>query len=272
MSPLWRDEVGVYLSPQHVVLNRMQRGVRPQCVATECLGVEGGSFTNWAPAIATLQAAFQRATWEAAHVRLVIANAWTRYLLVPRESGLQDEREREALARLLMAQTFGDAGDDWKLSLAADAVGHAQLACAIPSTLLDSIHGSVANTGHKIVSLQPQLVVAFNYWRDSLPADCSWFVSLDEGSLAAARLTSNGWDQVRCVRIGSDWPAELRRLQTFARLASSGSAGGRVFVDAPLGLRVFLPDQAEGLVMLDHADRQGDGTLDQLVAYKGMQL
>lgn len=272
MSPLWRDEVGAYLSPQHVVLNRMQRGVRPQCVATECLGVEGGSFNNWAPAVATLQAALQQATWDAAQLRLVIANAWTRYLLLPRESGLQDEREREALARVLMAQTFGDAGDDWTLSLAVDAVGEAQLACAIPCALLDLLDRSVAITGRKIASLQPQLVVAFNYWRSSLPADCSWFVSLDEGSLAAARLTSSGWDQVRCVRIGSDWPAELRRLQTFARLASSGVAGGRVYVDAPLGLRVFLAGAADGLVILDHADRQGEGTLEQLVAFKGMHV
>ena len=33
MSPLWRDEVGIFIGPRRIVLNRMSRGLRPACVA-----------------------------------------------------------------------------------------------------------------------------------------------------------------------------------------------------------------------------------------------
>ena len=48
------------------------------------------------------------------------------------------------------------------------------------------------------------------------------FVTLDEGSLAAVHFNAKQWDYVRSVRIGADWEVELKRLQTFGRLARSG--------------------------------------------------
>ena len=40
MSPLWRDEVGLYLSPRRVVLTRMKRGIRPVHAAERNVVVE----------------------------------------------------------------------------------------------------------------------------------------------------------------------------------------------------------------------------------------
>jgi len=66
-----------------------------------------------------------------------------------------------------------------------------------------------------------------------LPQTNAWFVSVEQGSLAAARLGRNGWERVHGVRIGSDWMRELKRLQTFGRLASNSPEEGQVYVDAP---------------------------------------
>src|SRR5207302_10560663 len=82
-------------------------------------------------------------------------------------------------------------------------------------------------------SLQPQLVAAYEAWRPCLPQSNAWFVSVEQGSLAAARLGRYGWERVHGVRIGSDWMRELKRLQTFRRLASNSPQEGQVFVDAP---------------------------------------
>ena len=70
-------------------------------------------------------------------------------------------------------------------------------------------------------------------WRHCLPQSNAWFVSVEQGSLAAARLGRYGWDRVHSVRIGSDWMRELKRLQTFGRLASNSPQEGQVYVDAP---------------------------------------
>src|SRR2546430_12459555 len=94
--------------------------------------------------------------------------------------------------------------------------------CALPISLL---------------SLQPQLVSAYEAWRHCLPRANAWFVSVEQGSLAAARLGRHGWDRVHGVRIGADWLRELKRLQTFGRLASNSPEEGQVYVDAPQAWR-----------------------------------
>src|SRR5947207_189045 len=84
-----------------------------------------------------------------------------------------------------------------------------------------------------IAEHEQRLVAAYEAWRPSLPSSNAWFVSVEQGSLAAARFGRQGWDRVHGVRIGSDWMRELKRLQTFGRLASSSPEEGQVYVDAP---------------------------------------
>jgi len=48
------------------------------------------------------------------------------------------------------------------------------------------------------------------------------------------------------VRIGADWKRELRRLQTFGRLAGSSPEEGQVYVDAPLAWREVAGNSADG--------------------------
>ncbi len=112
-------------------------------------------------------------------------------------------------------------------------------------------------------SLQPQLVSAYNHWRGKLPDGGAWFVSIEQGTLAAARLTRGGWDRVHSVRIGADWAIELRRLQTFGRLANNSAQEGSVFVDAPAGLRIAAGANAGDLVWLEE-ELAGESTAGKL--------
>ena len=85
----------------------------------------------------------------------------------------------------------------------------------------------------------------------------SWEAPL--AALAAARLGSQGWDRVHSVRIGVDWMRELRRLQTFGRLARHRPEEGQVYVDAPHSWRELASATASGadgggLQWLDEAD------------------
>ena len=59
-------------------------------------------------------------------------------------------------------------------------------------------------------------------------------------------MCGDGIDRVHAVRIGLDWARELKRLQTFGRLASASPADGRVYVDLPEALRVLRPEAVRG--------------------------
>ena len=254
MSPLWRDEVGMYLAQRRVCLVRIGRGIRPIVVREEDHAEPQGA-PGWEAALGLLETRLAQGAWDDARARIVIADQWVRYTIVPWSDALSSADERMAHARQLMASIFGDGLSDWTVSLSEAPPGVPRLACAMPTALLESLRQVAVRHRHRLASVQPQLIAAYNTWRHRLPTDASaWFVTVDEGSLAALRMCGAGIDRVHAVRIGLDWARELKRLQTFGRLASVSPADGRVYVDLPQTLRILRPEMSADLEWLEETD------------------
>ena len=251
MSPLWRDEVGIYVAPRRFCMVRIARGVRPSVLREEDYS-EPQSAPGWEAVLAPLEHQLAQAEWANARVRVVVADQWVRYAVVPWSDALTSSDERIAHARQLMASIFGDALGDWTVSLSEAPPGASRLACAMPTALLESLRELTARHRQKLASVQPQLIAAYNSWRHRLPtATAAWFVTVEAGSLAALRMCGDGIDRVHAVRIGLDWARELKRLQTFGRLARVSPADGRVYVDLPLSLSVLRPEVSADLEWLE---------------------
>jgi hypothetical protein len=254
VSPLWRDEVGIYLAQRRVCLLRIRRGIKPALLQDEN-HVEPLAAPGWEGVLALLEQRLSQGPWSDARARIVVADQWVRYSVVPWSDALSSAAERMAHARELMSGIFGDAMTDWTLSLSEAPPGASCLASAMPSALLESLREMTARHGQKLASVQPQLIAAYNSWRHVLPAgDAAWFVTVEEGSLAALRMCADGIDRVHAVRIGPDWGRELKRLQTFGRLASASPTDGRVYVDLPAALRTLRPENSADLEWLDDAN------------------
>ncbi|MGH8135176.1 MAG: hypothetical protein ACRER4_02415 [Steroidobacteraceae bacterium] len=268
MSLLWRDEVGVFLGPGKLVMSRMRRGLRGLCVAQHFTPLEHQAGAgDWSRGLLALSSELTDPKWRDAHLRVVLADAWVRYALVPSSEALEGEDERLQHARYFMAQVYGDTLEDWDIALADGGGTDGCVAAAMPRALVDGIKAMRTGSA-QIASIQPQLITAFNAWSWRLPPTGGWFVTIEQGSLSAAHFTERGWDRVHSVRIGREWSAELRRLRTFGRLALGSAADERVFVDAPLWLRRIAGAAGEGLEWLEE-QRAGAGTLDTLVELRG---
>jgi len=251
VSPLWRDEVGVYLAQRRLCMVRIGRGMRPAVLREEDL-CEPQAAPGWETILGLLDQQLSQPVWSDARMRVVVADQWVRYTVVPWSDALSSADERMAHARELMASIFGDALGEWTVSLSEAPPGASRLACAMPTALLEALREAAARHGQKLASIQPQLIAAYNTWRHRLPTDAAaWFVTVEAGSLAALRLCGEGIDRVHAVRIGLDWARELKRLQTFGRLASGSPADGRVYVDLPEALRMLRPEPATDLEWLD---------------------
>jgi hypothetical protein len=243
--------VGIYLAQRRVCLVRIGRGIRPTLTRQED-HVEPLASAGWDATLALLEQQLAERSWSDARARVVIADQWVRYSVVPWSDSLNSEAERLGHARELMAGVFGDAMSDWTVSMSEAPPGASRLASAMPTALLDALREMTVRHDQKLVSVQPQLIAAYNTWRHVLPAgEAAWFVTVEEGSLAALRMCGDGIDRVHAVRIGLDWARELKRLQTFGRLASASPSDGRVYVDLPAALRLLRPEMSADLEWLD---------------------
>ena len=264
MLPLWRDEVSIHLAPRRLALVRMSRGLKPRRLAAFEVTVEAGDPGSWRPALTALGRHLGEPPWQTANARLVLCDLWVRYAIVPWSDELQGNSERLTHARYALADTYGDLVANWTVRLSDPVPGRAQIACAMPTALFTELSDLIEHRGLRLLSLQPQLIAAFNRWRERLPESGAWLVSIEEGSLAAARLAPGGWDRVHVVRIGHDWPVELKRLQTFARLAGARPEDGRVFIDAPQSLRPKADVDDQGLEWLGSGEGPDAPTEDRV--------
>lgn len=251
MSPLWCDEIGIHLSPGRVCMVRLNKGIGPVVSAEHEEELEGATAGQWAGSLAVVDTLLSQQAWQGAALRFVLADCWARYAIVPWVSELGSSDEHLAHARQLMLSTYGEALGSWDVRLSEVPPGSARVACSVPAALLEEVRGLCVRHRRKLASLQTQLVMTYQNWRHALPASGAWFVTVGEGTLAAARIGPKGWDRVHTVRIGSDWIRELKRLQVFGRLASASPDEGAVYVDAPQAWRAVAGDAGKDLHWLE---------------------
>lgn len=262
MSPLWRDEVAIYLAPRKLALVRRARGLGARVVASTeiALAVPDAAFGDLGPVLALLADLLAEPTWQGAAARAVVADhPWARYAVVPWPAARLDAAGRLAHARYVLADTYGELVADWTVTLADTPPGRPYVACAMPAALRGALEDVLAPANLALVSLQPQLIAAFNTWRRRLPADDAWFVTVDDGALCAVHLAGGAWDRVHTARLSPDWSVELERLQAFARLTRANGALGRMFVDGPAWMRRDAA-AAAGIEWLAEDDRPGAQT------------
>lgn len=267
MSPRWRDEVAIYLAPRKLALVRRSRGLRPRVVAETEVGVPAGSSGHIGPVLARLAEVLAEPTWHGAAARAVVADhPWARYGVVPWPATRLDAAGRLTHARYVLGDTYGDTVADWAVSLADAPPGHPSVACAMPAALRGALQDALAPARLALLSLQPQLVVAFNLWRHRLPADGTWFVRVDDGSLSAVHLSNGAWDRVHTARLSPDWSVELERLRAFVRLTRAAGVQDHMYVDAPVRMRRAAA-ASEGFEWLE----EGDGArAHELALLQGM--
>lgn len=254
MSPLWRDEVAIYLARHKVVLVRRARGLRQRVVASTELAVSPGAGGDIGPLMERLADALTEPRWQDANAQVVIADPfWSRYAIVPWPATRLDAAGRLTHARYVLADSYGDAVADWAVTLSDTPPGQSYVACAMPATIRSALDDALAPARLKLISLQPKLIVAFNAWRHRLPTDDAWFASMDEESLSAVHLRNGGWDRVHLARLSSDFRVELQRLEAFGRLTRAAGAPRPMFVEAPAWMRPGAPTSA-GIEWLHEGD------------------
>jgi hypothetical protein len=251
VSLSWRDEIGVYLAPSRVLMIRVGRGLRPKVIAEHEHAVTTDNFNDWKGPLTVLEQMLEEPEWRRAPARLVVADCWVRYALVPWSADLGSADEQLSHARQVLIRLFGNAVSDWSVCVSQAPPGHARVACAMPAQMLTTVREIHTRRAVKLLSLQPQLLASYNNWRAQLPASGAWFVTIGEGTLAAARLGTRAWDRVHSLRIGSDWTRDLKRLQVFGRLASGRPEEGDVYVDAPAAWREVAGPAAGDLHWLE---------------------
>lgn len=212
MSPLWREQVQVLVSPSTLTLVRLARGVHPVVAAKASLPVldrPGQDEPPWTGALQTLGRGLATDQWAHGDLSMVLSNHFVRYQVVPWRDELHDESEFRSYAAQSLRQAYGRQSADWAVEISIDRVGEPVVACAIDRPLLEALTGMGARRDGRLVSVRPLLMEAFNWAKDWLTDASQWLVLVEEGLICAALIARRRWVAVRTLRTGCDWPGQL---------------------------------------------------------------
>lgn len=197
---LWRDHLRIGLGPGWLAYARFRRGLRTYLAETGVIEfAPSGEVAPWQAAVDALGEALL--SWPDGHpdVTVVLSNHFVRYALLPWNAALRREAEWLALARHRLSSVHGAAAENWVIRFAGTQREGPRIAGAMDNDLLRALEDKVRIRG-KLVSVQPQLSVAYNRVLPSLGEDSCWLVIDEPGRLTIALLDGGLWRAVRTRR------------------------------------------------------------------------
>ena len=217
MLRLSRDRLLLALAPTAVSWVRVSGRYRPRVVAKRTVPVAPQeSREPWDGAVAVLREEALQLRRERLAVTVVLSNHFVRYTVVPPTDTGASREDALALARFHFSKIHGERAAAWDVRLAPSASGRSTLASAIDSALLDALKTCFPPEGApRLVSAQPYMMCAFNFWRHKIGKQGAWLLLVEPGTACLAMLAGKDWATIQTVRSGhttsDNWPALLDR-------------------------------------------------------------
>jgi len=235
VSPLWRDQIHISLSPSHVALLRYGKGLKPRLTAktaVACQPVAGDA--PWSGALTALDGLFCKPEWQRADASVVVTNGFVRFQLLPWNENIIGAEEQRVFARHKLAAVYGDSSE-WEIRIAEGNAGTENLACGIHQKLLGSISACCSKRGVRLRSLQPYLMAAYNRVRPELAQGNIWFAVAEPERVCLMRLENGTWRSVHCRSLNTDNPlaALVTVIEREQQLAGLDGQTGRTLLYAP---------------------------------------
>lgn len=240
MSLLSRNSLDIVLYPKQISLLRATRKLSLHGYETEvharklvdCETPADGEMP-WHQSIRKLEMTLPAFVGFKSEVNVTLSNQFVQYLLVPWVDEMSDEEEM-VFAQQCFRDIYGDAVDSWSVRVSPGRAGAASLACAVDTSLLDELRGSLKQMDLDIKSIQPYLMEVLNSCQSTLEGRSAWVALLEPGSLCLAVLRKGQLEWIRKLPVGEARGEELQAiLQREAYLADIGMEVNEVLLWAP---------------------------------------
>lgn len=200
MSPLWRDQIHVFLAPGRVDWVRLKRGLKPVQTAKAAVFCEPAADEPiWAAALRQLENILKEAI--GAEVSVILSNHFLRYVALPPQSEITTPEEVKSYADFRMREVYADRIDSWILSISDWNPASGAICAAIPRNLMEQLEQLAPGYRCKIKTLEPYLASVYDRWQAQLKGDKVYFAVIETGRICLAITYHGMWQSVRNQRI-----------------------------------------------------------------------
>lgn len=219
MSLSWLDRLTLVLGPHTVALERKPwRGQSERRTASVPPATIGQAA--WQPALDSASALLNRHATAHSGLRIIVADHFVRYALLPWSEAVLGDKARLAMARALLRNSLGEQAAQFEIALDRPAFGMNGLAAGIHRGLLEGLRMAAKAGRLRLGSIQPRLIHELEGCRASLNEGCVAFP--DDGWLTLIGLRAGNLCLLRNHRMDNA-PAQLDG-ELLGMLASESAA------------------------------------------------
>ena len=220
MSPSWRNRFYIAISPEHISLLKLGRGLKTKLQARHDEAIAPVTKQPlWQSALDRLTQLLGEPEWQSAEVNVVLSNRLVRYATILFSPQLKNYSEQEAFARYALTQTFGATAEQWALRIQHGKIGSPGLVSAVDHALLEGLRQACSAHKLKLRSITPYLMPVFNRYHKAIKSDPAWLVINEPGYSLFALLS--GGEFVTVNGVYHDNMGELPILLDRENLAGS---------------------------------------------------
>lgn len=237
MSLSWLDRLTLFVHPQRVVLERKPwRG--PVVYQRTDVALPQGGEADWQAALVAVEGLLG-AVPRGAILRIVIADPFVRYAVLPWSDRLLGASARLLMARALFRSTLGERADSLAIALDRPAFGQSGIAAGIDDKLLAALRGLAKSRRLRLHSLQPRFIAELKDRHQQLGE--GWFACIDEG-----------WLTLAGIRAGQIVSLRNHRAHTADRQMLAADLAGMLAADAvsPTDRKLFVSSRVAALPAL----------------------
>ena len=180
MSLLWPERLTLLIHPQRVLLERRDFRGRVACEVATALPVADAAV--WQGALSAALVLLERCGRRGSRLRIVVADHFVRYALLPWSETMCRPAERRAVALALFRSSLGEKADALEIAVEQARFGQNGMAAAIDRELLDALRTAARKRWLSLVGIQPRLVSELA--TETKTAEPDWFASIDDGWLS----------------------------------------------------------------------------------------
>lgn len=181
-------------------------------------------------------------------LKVVIADGWLRYLVVPWPEGVSRAEERKAFLAHRFREVHGVGEPDWLVAADRAAEGAPALACAVPATLVAAVQDFATRHGLRLDGVCGDFVEAYNRLRPAFreARGTVGALALAHGGRVTVGMWCDGsWHTVRSQALRAD-NADGVRLMLDAWQRGAPALGASATVDAVLYADGLAPSVPSG--------------------------
>lgn len=126
-------------------------------------------------------------------IRVVISNAYVRYLLLAWQPNVYRRQDWEAIAQHAFRQQFGSVATSWQVRVHLGAYGQPLLAVAIEEALVDLLTSTAKNLQMHLTAIVPAFTQVLNLTQNH--KDC-WMMMVEPARIVMLQANDGRWQQM----------------------------------------------------------------------------